>query len=75
MKKTLILAFLLIIILPILLLLWIGWISIRGEQERFTDQIMTIQQERLLDHVEKMELWKADLEHELASWLTSLQSH
>lgn len=75
MKKTLILAFLLIIILPILLLVWIGWISIRGEQERFTDQIMTIQQERLLDHVEKMELWRADLENRLASWLTSLQSH
>ena len=74
MKKTLILAFLLIVILPILLLVWIGWISIRSEQERFTDQIRTIQQQRLLDHVEKLEQWKTGLENELESWLSALQS-
>lgn len=73
MKKPLILAFLLIVILPILLLVWIGWISIRSEQESFEDQIRTIQQQRLLDHAEKLEQWKNGLENELQSWLGTLQ--
>ncbi len=56
-KKSIVIAFLFIVTMPLILISWLGWRSIKGEQERFQERLTELQMERLTAFAENQLHW------------------
>lgn len=73
MRKPVVIAFLFIVIVPLLTVSWLGWHAVQSEQERFRARLVELQRERLQEFARNQASWIASIENSLVQFLESLR--
>ena len=71
-KKSVSFAFLFIVVMPLILVSWLGWRSVRAEQDRFQTRIQELQRNRLQEFVDNQERWLNSIEDAMALLLDTV---
>ncbi|MCB1123348.1 MAG: hypothetical protein KJT03_17470, partial [Verrucomicrobiae bacterium] len=73
MKKSIVIAFLFVVTVPLLLVAWLGWRSLSSEQDRMEQQVRDLQRERLKEFADNQDRWIESIQTSLLSYLSQLQ--
>lgn len=73
-KKSVSFAFLFIVVMPLILVSWLGWRSVRAEQDRFQTKIQELQRNRLQEFVDNQVRWLNSIEDAMALLLDTVSS-
>jgi signal transduction histidine kinase len=72
-KKSVVIAFLFIVTVPLILVSWLGWRSVTTEQARFHERLLELQKERLQEFSDNQDRWIESLQTSLVQYLENLQ--
>ena len=72
MKKSVVIAFLFIVTVPLILVSWLGYRSVTTEQARFQERLLELQEDRLLEFSNNQERWIDSVQTSLLRYLESV---
>ena len=73
MKKSVVIAFLFLVTVPLLVVTWLGWRSVVSEQNRYNVRVLELQQERLQEFATNQTRWLESVQTDLYDFLEGLR--